>query len=140
MAENFFTEWSVVVVCGVLNVLPNMVPLLQNPQAQSIFSRSFMITHALSRQLPILAVLIKGLQAMTSSLRETFPPAIQSVFQNVADSEVIAGDVPTMYQLPHSEEIRKFLLDENADATSVGVDLSFVIAKWSAISVTNAST
>ena len=68
MAAGFFSEWSVVVVYGVLNVLPHLVPLLQDPQEQSIFSQSFMIICALRCQLPIFRVLMHGVQAMASSL------------------------------------------------------------------------
>ena len=136
LAENFFAEWSVVVVCGVYNVLSTMVPLLQDPQAQSIFARSYMITYTLSRQLPILSVAMRGVQALASSLGQIFPTAVQSICQILSlDGEELAGDVPTAYQLPRPEEIRQALLDESADATSLGVDLSLVIATWSAISI-----
>ncbi|KAI9709461.1 MAG: hypothetical protein M1820_003221 [Bogoriella megaspora] len=140
MAAGFFTEWSIVVVCGVLNVLPNLVPLLQDPEAQSIFVRSCIITRILSRQLPILRVLIRGVQAMAASLRQSLPTKVQSVFQGLAEDEELAGDVPTAYQLPRPEEMRKALLDDGVDATNVGVDLSLVIAKWSAMSISSTFT
>ncbi|KAI9676603.1 MAG: hypothetical protein M1822_008317 [Bathelium mastoideum] len=134
MEAEFFTEWSVVVVCGVLNVLPHLVPLLQDPQAQSIFSRSCVITHALSNQLPILRILIRGVQGMAVSLGQRLPTTVQPVFQNLPQDDGLVGDVPTAYQLPHPERMRNVILDESADATNVGIDLSLVIAKWSAIS------
>lgn len=135
MAERFFTEWSVVVVCGVFNSLLFLVPLLEDPQAQSIFVRSCVITHALSRQLPILRVTLRAVLAMTSG--RSIPTAVEPIFKSLSESEELVRDVPTAYQLPHSEEIRKLLQDDNADTTGVGVDLSLVIAAWSAISTSS---
>lgn len=133
IAAGFLTEWSAVALSGVLNVLPNLVLLLQDQQAKLIFSRSCAIAHILSRQLPTLQVFMRGIQAMAVSLHLSLPLQAEPSFQNLTECSDVA-DVPTAYQLPRFQDVGKLLTDEDMDSTSMGVELSLMIAKWSAMS------
>ena len=106
----------------------------REPQSREPFTEACRHFFRMSRNWPVGAVLLKGLRALALQLNMQLPEESLSYFKETHLS-VQPEDVPISFVIPQQADMAELLSDDGTDTTIIGVELSKIIAKWSALSI-----
>ena len=120
---------------GLFVSLSILVPFLDDVEIHDIFTRDCFMLRACAGITPMVKLLLKGVQASAWALKKTLPKPARQCFDGLEQDED-DRDLPISFSLPHRDEIRELLSGEgDHDLPQLGVQLSTLVSRWSALSV-----
>jgi len=109
--------------------------LNREPDSREPFTETCRHLFIMSRNWPVGAALLKGLQALALQLNVQLPEESLTYFREANPILQSVEDMPISYVIPQQSEMEELLSDDGTDTTFVGVELGKIIAKWSSLSI-----
>lgn len=124
------------------NIACTLVLLLDDPATHGLLLRCCEFISQTTKDYPVSSYVLHGVQALAWALKVQLPPSVISYFEKTTNpiGEQELRDAPTGLTMPFHGDLRHSLRDHEKDwifGTPKGMELGFLLAKWSERAVTS---